>query len=143
MSRTTPPESIHDVLAVNFFEAVDLFESYGVYINHEEICSPSRDSHLVFHRALVVFFLRKRGFSLTQIGYFINRDHATILHLLGYAERKQGRDSRYETIIKEMGPFITSDKGEWPLESKIAFFEEKLRLLYLERDIVKAQHGKN
>lgn len=139
MARINVNEKTTNLLEENFFECVTILKGYGIDVDYDSVCCDMRDSDLVFQRALVAFFLRKRGFSLLQIGYFINRDHSTVIHLLDkYPKRTQGLDPRYPEIVKELGPLIKGDKMLWSNETKIAYHEEILRGLYLERDILKA-----
>lgn len=69
----TPRQKIHaaiDAIAQEF--------DYTV----EDIIGKSRLKHLVAVRRLCLMMLRKRGYSTTEIGRLINRNHSTIVHAL-------------------------------------------------------------
>ena len=48
----------------------------------EDILGPSRLKRLVAVRRLCILMFRDRGFSTTEIGRIMNRDHSTIVHAL-------------------------------------------------------------
>ena len=48
----------------------------------EDILGPSRLKRLVAVRRLCILMIRDRGFSTTEIGRIMNRDHSTIVHAL-------------------------------------------------------------
>lgn len=60
----------------------EVFQSKNIDFNIEAIRSKSRVSELVRYRRIVAIALRNQHYSLSQIGGFINRNHATVLHLL-------------------------------------------------------------
>lgn len=60
--------------------------SHNATNNADEIQSSSRRIDLVYSRALIAFILRQNGFTMAQIGYVLNRDHATAVHLLKYGK---------------------------------------------------------
>jgi chromosomal replication initiation ATPase DnaA len=47
-----------------------------------DILGPKRRRHLVSVRNLCVAMLRNKGYSTTEIGRIMNRDHSTIVHAL-------------------------------------------------------------
>jgi chromosomal replication initiator protein len=57
-----------------------LAEGYGYTV--ADILGPSRHRHLVSVRNRCVFMLRDKGYSTTEIGRIMNRDHSTIVHAL-------------------------------------------------------------
>lgn len=57
-----------------------LAEGYGYTV--VDILGPKRSKHLVYVRNLCVFMLRDKGYSTTEIGRIMNRDHSTIVHAL-------------------------------------------------------------
>jgi len=48
----------------------------------EDILGKSRTKHLVGVRRLCILMLRQKGFSTTEIGRVMGRDHSTIVHAL-------------------------------------------------------------
>jgi len=48
----------------------------------EDVIGKSRFKKLVAVRQLCVFRLREEGYSTTEIGRIMNRDHSTIVHAL-------------------------------------------------------------
>lgn len=61
-------------------------------VSVEALRGHSRKQPLARARQLVMWKMRKAGFSYSQIGYALNRDHTTIIH----GER------RIEKIMREM-----------------------------------------
>ena len=64
----------------NLKDIEHLAEGYGYTV--EDILGPSRLKHLVSVRNRCVFMLRDKGYSTTEIGRIMNRDHSTIVHAL-------------------------------------------------------------
>jgi chromosomal replication initiation ATPase DnaA len=52
------------------------------YYTVEDILGPSRFKRLVYVRRLCVSMLRQKGYSTTEIGRIMNRDHSTICNSL-------------------------------------------------------------
>lgn len=62
-------------------KAIDtIAQQYGYTV--EDILGQKRHRHLVFVRNLCVFMLRDKGYSTTEIGRIMHRDHSTIVHAL-------------------------------------------------------------
>ena len=51
-----------------------------------DLRSKSRKCELVLGRSLVALQLRRNGYTLKEIGYVINRDHATVVHCIDVAK---------------------------------------------------------
>lgn len=96
-----------------------------IFIKLEDLQGKSRVKKLNFHRALVVFMLRKQGYKLAAIGVFLNRNHATIINLTKYSDYKYGRDERWEKTILKLNKYIAEDK----LTADIKYHEAKLKEL--------------
>lgn len=48
----------------------------------EDILGPRKFKHLVTVRRKCIVMLREKGYSTTEIGRIMNRDHSTICHAL-------------------------------------------------------------
>lgn len=70
----------------NLKDIEHLAEGYGYTV--ADILGPSRRKHLVFVRNLCVFMLRNKGYSTTEIGRIMNRNHSTICHALNKDQSK-------------------------------------------------------
>ena len=100
--------------------------SIGVNINVRDVLGKSRQSEIVFQRALVAVILRSQGFSFSHIGSIINRDHATAINLLRYA-RKQKRNPRWEKICQKA---LSIDSFEvTSIKNKIAYYQREINKL--------------
>jgi chromosomal replication initiation ATPase DnaA len=64
----------------NLKDIEHLAEGYGYTV--ADILGPKRRRHLVSVRNRCVFMLRDKGYSTTEIGRIMNRDHSTIVHAL-------------------------------------------------------------
>ena len=60
----------------------EVFQAKQLDFNITAIRSKSRVSELVRYRRIAAIALRNKNYSLNQIGMFINRNHATVMHLL-------------------------------------------------------------
>ena len=69
----TPRQKIHVAIDV-------IAQEHGYSV--EDILGKSRLKHLVAVRRLCIVMLRKRGYSTTEIGRLMDRDHSTIVHAL-------------------------------------------------------------
>jgi chromosomal replication initiation ATPase DnaA len=65
---------------VNIMEMNAIAKKYGY--TAEDIIGKSRQKKLVEVRRKCVVMLRERGYSTTEIGRIMNRDHSTIVHSL-------------------------------------------------------------
>lgn len=54
----------------------------------DEIRGRDRQADLVAIRRYAARFLRENGFSLPQIGKFLNRDHTTVINLIANSPRQ-------------------------------------------------------
>jgi chromosomal replication initiator protein len=70
----------------NLKDIEHLAEGYGYTV--ADILGQKRHRHLVFVRNLCVFMLRNKGYSTTEIGRIMNRDHSTIVHALNKDQYK-------------------------------------------------------
>lgn len=64
----------------NLKDIENIAQGYGYTV--ADILGPKRRRHLVSVRNLCVFMLRDKGYSTTEIGRIMNRDHSTIVHAL-------------------------------------------------------------
>ena len=64
----------------NLKDIEHLAEGYGYTV--ADILGQKRHKHLVSVRNLCVFMLRDKGYSTTEIGRIMHRDHSTIVHAL-------------------------------------------------------------
>lgn len=75
-------------------------ESHGSVFDIELIRDKCREPHLVLTRALVATKLRNEGESYAFIGTCINRDHATVLHLLKIVNNTKFRKTTPRPLIR-------------------------------------------
>lgn len=54
----------------------------------EDILGPRKFKHLVTVRRKCIVMLREKGYSTTEIGRIMNRDHSTICHALQMSKAK-------------------------------------------------------
>lgn len=69
----TPREKNHALIAT-------IAESFGYTL--ADVIGPRRQKKLVAVRLVCIQMLRTQGFSTTEIGRIMNRDHSTICHAL-------------------------------------------------------------
>jgi hypothetical protein len=81
---------VHDIKTI--------LRGFSIEFEIEGIRSKSRDSNLVFIRALIVLILKNEKYNWFKIGQVINRDHATCINLYKYDSKNQCRDPRYDEI---------------------------------------------
>lgn len=78
----------------------NILAGFGIKFSVKDVQGSSRDSRLIFKRALIVLILRNEGLSLQYIGNILHRNHATIINLESYEKGTQCRDKRYTRIKK-------------------------------------------
>jgi chromosomal replication initiation ATPase DnaA len=73
---------------------------YDLVFSIKAIRASSRAAYINGIRALVITILRyQRGFKYTEIGYILNRDHTTVLHLFkNYDTFSSGRVANFKEI---------------------------------------------
>lgn len=64
----------------NIKDIARLADGYGYTV--EDMLGKSRFKRVVAVRRLCVLMLREKGYSTTEIGRIMNRDHSTIVHAL-------------------------------------------------------------
>ncbi len=114
---------------------------HDIYIDIKQICGPSRTDMLIFRRALIVYILRQRGFTLTRIGELLDRDHTTIINLRKYADKKK---KRFDYVKREHGEhrYIMFEKFEQITKQlKSGVFNQNIskRIAYLEKELKAAK----
>lgn len=70
----------------NLRDIGDIAQGYGYTV--ADILGPKRRRHLVFVRNLCIFMLRDKGYSTTEIGRIVRRDHSTIVYALNKDQNK-------------------------------------------------------
>lgn len=60
------------------------FSGLGIKFDIDMIRSDKRYAEHVFMRRVVCDILKKEGFSLNEIGAFINRNHSAVKHMLNH-----------------------------------------------------------
>lgn len=101
-----------------------VLKKYDVDFDPRELRSSTRRSGLVYVRALIAYYLRSKDYSLEEIGIVLNRNHATVINLLRYGTKKQGRNQDYSLMIQCLG--ITAESS---VEARIKFHEEQIEKL--------------
>jgi chromosomal replication initiation ATPase DnaA len=64
----------------NLNDIAEIAEEHGYTIH--DILGPSRLMHLVSVRRKCMVMLREKGYSTTEIGRIMNRNHTTVVHSL-------------------------------------------------------------
>jgi len=64
----------------NLNDIAEIAEAHRLTV--EDILSPKRHKYLVSVRRKCVYMLRDKGYSTTEIGRIMQRDHSTIVHAL-------------------------------------------------------------
>jgi len=77
--RTAIPET---ELLDELHLCVEFFEAYSVWLNINRVLSECRETDIVYQRALMSCYFRAKGFSYAQVGFMLNRDHASIMNLM-------------------------------------------------------------
>jgi hypothetical protein len=104
---------------------------HGITFDIKEIRGPVRSDHLSCIRALICVILRLDGFTLAEIGYAVNRDHAMALHLI----KNYKGQSQYSRLFAETKRSILKERKERTAKAKIRFYEHQIALL---QDKIKA-----
>ena len=71
------------------------FDKLGLQWSLEMLREPNRGAEVVYLRRIAAQALRAAGFSFPQIGKFMQRNHATIMHLVsttGYHDSPQTKE---------------------------------------------------
>lgn len=100
-------------------DMVPVFHLYGLGLDVEKLRGKSRKQEIVLLRAIVCRVLRNKDKSTPEIGSYINRDHATVVHLLNTYEFKNKFD-------REAANQIIREFSYPQIEEKIAILEKRL-----------------
>lgn len=89
-------------------------EEAGAYfgVAADEILSPVRRAKVVRARWAVMRRLSAAGFSSVQIGRWLQRDHATVLHGLKKAGQSTGSSTGCLPHLPQVGALAPSTRGE-------------------------------
>lgn len=112
-------------------QALDLcsktFNSIGIELDLEAVLSKTRVSNIVLQRALIVHILRKRDYSYTEIGSFINRDHATALNLTRYLDANKKKFPIMASLLSKLNDPIDELENELiELQQKVVELQNKI-----------------
>lgn len=106
---------VNEIILQDYDEIIRIANNYGVTINIHKVRSKTRQEEIVFHRALIVYFLRRKGYGVVDIGELIGRDHSTVTFLHSYRGGAKNKFlKRYVTItehIKQYVPILGDDDG--------------------------------
>ena len=69
-------------------------------LNRERVIQASKSQPLCDSRRIVAAHLRKRGYSLPEIGRELNRHHTTIIHLLRSHQELIESDANYRLLVE-------------------------------------------
>lgn len=85
-------------------DAISVIEDVtSISIPEEDITVHSRNAVKVFHRALVAFYLIRKGYTTVEAGKIMgNRAHCTVINMLNYGLRTQAKDLRYESAVEKI-----------------------------------------
>ena len=67
------------------------------FVTYYDVTYKTRLIHYVYKRAVFIYYLRKKKYSLHQIGDMLNKNHATIINALKY-ENKENRNRIFDII---------------------------------------------
>lgn len=95
------------------------------HITVEDIKSPRRDTDLVLIRSLISVALKHQGVYLYTIGKMFNCTHATVINLLKYNYKKQGRKGRKKIYIQIVRQIKINIKKNYILE-KIIYHKARI-----------------
>ena len=111
-------------------------------ITKEELLSKSRIPQLVKTRAALIYILRGKGLTLSQIGRAMNKNHATIIHSLKKGDSVLDRKSlsvlnntRNDVFIKTLEDEIIA------CQAKIIHYTECIKSLQETINAFKPTHG--
>jgi ATP-dependent RNA circularization protein (DNA/RNA ligase family) len=120
---------LKEINAAKLFAAIDII----LEIPQDVLASPARKREIVEARQIFMVILRKETeASLAEIGAFVNRDHATVLHAFKTVEALLETDlkfsNKYEAIQKlcegNVNVYNVKDKGTYTVGSFVS--EEKV-----------------
>lgn len=96
------------------------------YVTVEDIKSSRRDTDLVLIRSLISVAFKHRAVPLYTIGKMLgNRTHATVINLLKYNYKKQGRRGRKKIYIQIVRQIKINIKKNYILD-KINYHKERI-----------------
>lgn len=107
-----------------------LSSKHNVNFQFETLFTKSRDSIVVFNRALVVLYFKTRGYGCAQIGQIINRDHATVLHSYNYGREDKCRSKDFlKDKYNEIKAVLEGEINQAEIKTEISVLEAKLEYL--------------
>ena len=103
----------------------------------EDLKSKKRDSELIMMRSLVSKILLEQEFTLSGIGDALGgRTHATVINLLKFDTKKQGRDVMRKGAYSKILEQINLAYGVKRMLGKIEYHEKQIELLKKELEIL-------
>jgi len=104
----------------------DLITKHGLRGNN-------RKREIVYKRCVVMSFMRKKGYSLKQIGRFFSKDHSTVIHSINMADIYSNYDDFRTTeyfMYNELLPVIIKEQADEIVErEQVPVNELEFRLL--------------
>lgn len=109
------------------------FRRFKIEIDIHDILSLTHRSEMIFYRALIVLYLRKRGLALSDIAEVLEKKtHATIFNAAKYGDRKIGKDDRWDLIA----PRVKGEATKLEVDFKIEYHLKEIQKLQTEMPIV-------
>jgi hypothetical protein len=123
----TPREKIHVAIG-------DIAEPHGYTV--EDILGKSRTKRLVAVRRLCVLMFREHGYSTTEIGRLMGRDHSTIVHALN-----KPVDTCNQLLVRPLDQQQEDDKMiNWTKDERVAALLPQIIAHYRTDDEFSLEH---
>ena len=85
-------------------------EEYGV--RPSLITSRDRAASVHAARSVVAYVLRQQGMSFPRIGNLLDRDHSTVMSMVGQVEKKIAGNDLYALKVRRIAGAMLAAKGE-------------------------------
>ena len=82
-----------------------------VYFGFEDmelLRSKARKRVIVEPRQMIVYYIRRKGVTLKAIGSFFNKDHTSILHMIGVVDNLKEMDIVYHKRLISLFEYLNS-----------------------------------
>ncbi len=82
-------------------------------VAEQRLRSRARDPQTAQARQLVCFLLVQAGYSITEVGHLLARDHSTVVHALTRVERSPSLAEQGRELVECVLPFIGEADDDW------------------------------
>ncbi len=111
---------------INFYKTLDIILNYTNW-DYNKILSIKKTRDIVTQRGIINYILVHNGMTLMKIGFYMNRDHSTIIHSLKEFENVLDTDYFHQKLFREILSNLIENYKNSEIDNKNKFETKYLK----------------